>query len=80
MDSTYQNTDFMETYNDFAKKATQTLHEVGKDTEEKLANIETNNQNELLKLALDLSLVANVNVMIANRILRLIEIQNNLEV
>ena len=36
---------FMETYNDFAKKATQTLHEVGKETEEKLANIETNNQN-----------------------------------
>ena len=79
MDSTYQNTDFMETYNDFAKKATQTLHEVGKDTEEKLANIETNNQNELLKLALDLSLVANANVLIAKRILNYIEIKNNLE-
>ena len=79
MDSTYQNTDFMETYNDFAKKATQTLHEVGKDTEEKLANIETNNQNELLKLALDLSLVANANVLIAKRILSYIEIKNNLE-
>lgn len=79
LDSNYQNSDFMETYNDFAHKATEILHTVGKETDEKLANIETNNQNELLKLALELSLVANANVLIAKRILSYIEIQNNLK-
>ena len=79
LDALYQNSDFLETYNDFATKATETLHDLSKKTEEKLANIETNNQNELLKLALELSVVANVNTLIANRILRYIEIQNNLK-
>ena len=69
----------METYNDFASKATETLHKIGQETAVKLDNIETNNQNELLKLALELSLVANVNVIIAKRILDYIEIQNNLK-
>ena len=79
LDSNYQNANFMETYNDFASKATETLHKISHETAEKLAEIETNNQNELLKLALDLSLVANVNVIIAKRILDYIEIQNNLK-
>ena len=79
LDALYQNSDFLETYNDFATKATETLHDLSEKTEEKLANIETNNQNELLKLALELSVVANVNTLIANRILRYIEIQNNLK-
>lgn len=79
LDSNYQNTDFMETYNDFAHKATEILHSVSLDTNNKLAEIETNNQNELLKLALELSLVANANVLIAKRILSYIEIQNNLK-
>ena len=35
--------------------------------------------NELLKLALELSIVANTNMIIANRILKYIEIQNNLK-
>lgn len=79
LDSNYQNADFMETYNDFANKATETLHQISHETAEKLAEIETNNQNELLKLALELSLVANANVLIAKRILSYIEIQNNLK-
>ena len=79
LDSNYQNSDFMETYNDFANKATEILHSVSVDTNTKLAEIETNNQNELLKLALELSLVANANVLIAKRILSYIEIQNNLK-
>ena len=79
LDALYQNSDFLETYNDFALKATETLHSISKETEEKLSTIETNNQNELLKLALELSVVANVNTLIANRILRYIEIQNNLK-
>ncbi len=79
LDSNYQNTDFKETYNDFVTKSTEILHTISKETDEKLANIETNNQNELLKLALELSLVANANVLIAKRILSYIEIQNNLK-
>lgn len=79
LDSNYQNTDFMETYNDFATKATEILHVVSQETESKLADIEENNQNELLKLALELSLVANANVLIAKRIISYIEIQNNLK-
>lgn len=78
LDALYQNSDFLETYNDFAGKVSETLHSISKETEEKLATIETNNQNELLKLALELSVVANVNTLIANRILRYIEIQNDL--
>ena len=79
LDSNYQNADFMETYNDFASKATETLHKISHETALKLDEIETNNHDELLKLALDLSLVANVNVIIAKRILDYIEIQNNLK-
>lgn len=79
LDSNYQNTDFMSTYNDFAEKATQIIHQISEETAEKLEGIETNNQNELYKLALELSLVANVNVLIAKRILSYIEIQNNLK-
>ena len=79
LDSNYQNADFMETYNDFAEKATQTLHKISQETSTRLDEIEPNNHNELLKLALDLSLVANVNVIIAKRILDYIQIQNDLE-
>ena len=79
LDSNYQNSNFMETYNDFASKATETLHKISQETAIKLDEIETNNHDELLKLALDLSLVANVNVIIAKRILDYIEIQKNLE-
>ena len=66
-------------YNDFAEKTTETLHQISAETQEKLENIETNNHNELLKLALELSIVANTNMIIANRILRYIEIQNDLK-
>jgi hypothetical protein len=69
----------METYNDFAEKATQTLHKISQETSTRLDEIEPNNHNELLKLALDLSLVANVNVIIAKRILDYIQIQNDLK-
>ena len=79
LDALYQNADFMGTYNDFAEKTAETLHAVSKETQSKLENIETNNQNELLKLALELSIVANTNMIIANRILKYIEIQNNLK-
>lgn len=79
IDSLYQNSNFMETYNDFAEKTTETLHQISAETQQKLENIETNNQNELLKLALELSIVANTNMIIANRILRYIEIQNDLK-
>ena len=79
LDAIYQNADFLETYNDFSEKATQTLHQISNETLEKLENIETNNQNELLRLALELSLVANTNMLIANRIIRYIEIQNDLK-
>ena len=79
LDAIYQNADFLETYNDFADKATQTLHQISKETLEKLESIESNNQNELLRLALELSLVANTNMLIANRIIRYIEIQNDLK-
>ena len=79
LDAIYQNADFLETYNDFAEKATETLHKISEETMEKLENIETNNQNELLHLALELSIVANTNMLIANRIIRYIEIQNNLK-
>ena len=79
LDSNYQNTNFSETYNDFAIKATEILHQTSNETMQKLENIETNNQDELLKLALELSIVGNANVLIAKRILSYIEIKNNLE-
>ena len=55
------------------------LHETSNETKEKLANIETNDHQALLNLALELSLTANANIMIAKRILSYIEIQNNLK-
>ena len=79
IDSEYQNTLFSETYNDFASKTNEILHKTSNEAKEKLAQIEVNNHQELLKLALELSLVANANVMIAKRILSYIEIQNNLK-
>ena len=79
LDSNYKNTDFKETYNDFVNKTNATLHKVSAETREKLGSIETNNQDELLKLALDLSLVANANMIIANRIFSYIKIQNDLK-
>lgn len=79
IDSEYQNALFGETYNDFVQQANDILHETSSLAKEKLANIETNNHQELLKLALEFSLVANANIMIAKRILSYIEIQNNLK-
>lgn len=79
LDSNYLNADFKETYNDFREKANEILHATSKEAQEKLANIETNDQKELHKLALELSLVANANILIAKRILSYIEIQNNLK-
>ena len=79
IDSEYQNASFSETYNDFATKSDEILHSTCENAKEKLREIETNNHQELLKLALELSLVANANIMIAKRILSYIEIQNNLK-
>lgn len=79
IDSNYQNSDFKETYNDFATKSNEILHEVTMDAVNKLENIETNDHKELHKLAMELSLVANANILIAKRILSYIEIQNNLK-
>lgn len=79
LDSNYKNADFKETYNDFVNKTNETLHNAATQTKERLEKIETNNHDELLKLALDLSLVANANMIIANRILSYIKIQNDLK-
>ena len=79
LDSNYLNTDFSQTYNDFVNKSNEILHKTSQETKEKLEGIETNNHDELLKLALELSLVANANIIVAKRILSYIEIQNNLK-
>ena len=79
LDSNYLSTDFMETYNDFKEKSDEILHQTADNTKEKLANIETNDHQALLNLALELSLTANTNVLIAKRILIYIQIQNDLK-
>lgn len=79
LDSNYLSTDFMETYNDFKEKSDEILHQTADNTKEKLANIETNDHQALLNLALELSLTANTNVLIAKRILNYIQIQNDLK-
>ena len=79
LDSNYLSTDFRETYNDFKENSDKILHETSQQTKEKLANVETNDHQALLNLALELSLTANANIMIAKRILSYIEIQNNLK-
>ena len=79
LDSKYKNTDFAETYNDFTKEASQTLHNVAADTANKLEKIEINDQAALLDLALKLGLQANANMLIAERIMNYIKIQNDLK-
>lgn len=79
IDTTYLNTDFKETYNDFANKSDLKLHSICKEANQKLENIDTNDHAQLINLALDLSLSANVYVSVAKRILHYIQIQNDLK-
>lgn len=79
IDINYTNTDFKETYNDFAKNANEKLHSMCSDVKEKLENIDTNDQSALINLALDLSINANTNILIAKRILHYIQLQNSLK-
>ena len=78
-DISYNNTDFKETYNDFAKNSNEKLHQICEDVKNNLAEIDTNDQSALTKLALDLSITANINTLIAKRILHYIELQNSLK-
>jgi hypothetical protein len=77
-DINYNNTDFRETYNDFAKNINDKLHSLSSDVNQKIENIDTNDQNALINLALDLSLSANIYTLIAKRILHYLEIQKSL--
>ena len=79
LDSSFKDTDFNNTYNDFAKDSSKTLHKVADDTLESLKNVETNDQKALLDLALKLGLEANANMLIAERIMDLIRIHNTLK-
>ena len=67
-----------ETYNEFRTKAMTILHEISQNTATMLTEIPTNDQNALLNLALTLSLNANFNILIANRIFDYIRIYNDL--
>ena len=78
-ETSYNNTDFKETYNDFANNATAKLHNLSSEVAKKLEEIDTNDQNALTNLALDLSIYANVYNLIAKRILHYIELQNILK-
>lgn len=79
IDINYTNTDFKETYNDFVKKINDNLHSMCNEVENKVNEIDTNDQNALVNLALELSINANTNLLIAKRILHLIELQNSLK-
>ena len=78
-DINYTNTDFKETYNDFVKNANEKLHITCDEVKTQLEEIDTNDQNALINLALDLSITANTNVLIAKRILHYIELQNSIK-
>lgn len=78
-DINYNNTDFRETYNDFTKNVNNQLHSLSEDVNKKVDNIDTNDQNALINLALDLSISANIYTLIAKRILHYIELQNSLK-
>ena len=75
----YNNTDFRETYNDFAKNSNEKLHNLCSEVKTELEKIDTNDQTALAKLALDLSITANASTLIAKRILHYIELQNSLK-
>lgn len=79
LDSNYKDTDFANTYNDFAKASSDTLHNVAENTLKSLKEIEANDQKALLDLALKLGLQANANMLIAERIMDYIRIQNTLK-
>lgn len=79
IDTNYTNTDFKETYNDFALNVNDKLHTMSIDVCKRLEGIDTNDQNALTNLALDLSINATVNILIAKRILHYIQIQNDLK-
>lgn len=79
IDINYANTDFKETYNDFVKNTNEKLHTTCNEVKNQLEKIDTNDQTALINLALDLSINANTNILIAKRILHYIDLQNSLK-
>lgn len=80
MDAKYDTKEYDKVYNDFVLEAAKSLHDVAKKTSEAISKIEDgNDEKKLLEIALNLSLEANSNMLIAERILNYIRIKNDLK-
>lgn len=79
IDINYKDKDFTQIYNNFANESKEIMHDIVNKTSEKLEKIEQNDHLALYNLALELSLNASTNMLIAERILDYIRIQKDLK-